>query len=150
MDTNTGRESNTPPTHAGSCHCGAVRFQVQLDLRDGGTRCNCSICTKQGITAALVKPAAFTLLAGADSLLTYQWGSNIGTRHFCKVCGVFLYSSGHLPEIGGDFVSFSLNCLDEVDVDLLPVIHWDGRHDNWAAGPRPTPWPRFRATAKAA
>jgi hypothetical protein len=135
--------------HIGSCHCGAVRFRAQIDLAKGGTRCNCSICTKLGITGALLKPAAFTLLAGRDSLATYQWGAKIGTRHFCKICGVFVYVAGHLAEVGGDFVTVSLNCLDEVDVDLLPVIYWDGRHDSWDAGPRPTPWPRFRLAARA-
>ena len=36
--------------HAGSCHCGAVRFQVRVDATPG-TRCNCSICTKVSFLA---------------------------------------------------------------------------------------------------
>jgi hypothetical protein len=134
----------------GSCHCGAIRFQAQLDLSAGGTRCNCSICTKLGATAALVKPAAFTLLAGSENLGGYQWGAKISTRHFCKTCGVFVYGQGHLAEVGGDFVSINLNCLDDVDVDQLALVHWDGRHDNWEGGPRPAPWPRFVNQTRAA
>ena len=136
------------PIHPGSCHCGAIRFQARLDLGAGGTRCNCSICTKLGVTAALMKPEAFTLLSGAEKLGSYQWGAKISSRHFCTVCGVYVYAQGHLAEIGGDFVSVNLNCLDAVDVDQLHVMYWDGRHDSWDAGPRAKPWPRFPADAE--
>ena len=87
--------------HDGSCHCGAVRFRAQLDLGRGATRCNCSICTKLGVTAVLVKPAAFTLLVGAGSLGGYQWGAKIATRYFCKVCGVLSTPRDTWPRSAG-------------------------------------------------
>jgi hypothetical protein len=133
--------------HDGSCHCGKVKFTVQLDLADGGTRCNCSICNKLGLTARNVKPSAFELVAGEAELSAYQWGSKIGTRFFCKHCGVQCFSRGYLEQIGGDFVSVNLNALDDVDVSTLKIGFWDGRHNNWQAGMHPEPWPIFTAVS---
>jgi hypothetical protein len=137
------QKPNTPfhATHRGGCHCGAVRFEVALEPGFSGSRCNCSICSKAGSTGAILKPAAFRLLSGEESLSGYQWGPKISTRHFCKHCGIQCFGVGHLAEVGGDFVSVNLNTLDDFDVSLLHVVHWDGRHDNWMAGPRDTPWP---------
>ena len=130
----------TPTTHhRGSCHCGAVRFEADVDATTG-SRCNCSICTKLGTTNSIIKPAAFQLTAGEAELSTYRWGGNISTRYFCKHCGVHVFGRGHLAEVGGDYVSINLLCIDELDPIDVNVIYWDGRHDNWEAGPRPEPW----------
>ena len=127
--------------HSGGCHCGAVRFEALFDSNEPGTRCNCSICTKTAATGKIVKPDAFTLLSGQEHLGTYEWGAKISKRYFCKVCGIHCYGQGFLAEVGGDFVSINLNCVDDVDPNRIPLIHWDGRNDNWQAGPRETPWP---------
>jgi len=129
----------------GSCHCGAVRFEVAVDLSEGASRCNCSICTKTGVLGGSVKPEAFTLLSGEDSLNAYEWGHKVSRRHFCKHCGILCFAKGHLPELGGDFVSVNYNALDDIDPSELKVGHWDGRHDNWEAGMRGTAWPIHRA-----
>jgi hypothetical protein len=128
-------------THTGSCLCRDVRFEAELDLAQGASRCNCSICTKVGGSGVVVKPSAFRLLAGAESLAAYGKAGSPNARHFCKRCGTQVFGKGDVPEIGGAFVSVNVNCLDEVDIGALKIGYWDGRHDNWAAGMRPTPWP---------
>ena len=132
--------TNEASKHPGSCHCGAVRFEVQVDASAGG-RCNCTVCTKVGLITGIVKPEAFRLLAGESSLSSYEWGGRTAQRYFCKSCGVSVFSRGHLPEIGGAYVAVSFNALDDVDPADVKVSYWDGRHDNWEAGMRDKPWP---------
>jgi hypothetical protein len=129
-----------PTRHLGSCHCGAVRFEAVLDASHG-SRCNCTICNKLGITTTLVKPDAFTLVAGEAALTKYEWGGKTAQRYFCATCGVTCFSRGYLEEVGGAYVSVSLNAVDDVDLIDVALTHWDGRHNNWQAGRRPTPWP---------
>jgi hypothetical protein len=136
MDANTGKQTK----HLGTCHCGEVRFEVDTDAGTG-SRCNCTICTKTSITGGIVKPEAFKLLTDESKLSMYEWASKTSQRYFCKRCGVHCFGRGHLEQLGGDYVSVNLNCLDDIDVRDLDMIFWDGRHNNWQAGPRKEPWP---------
>ena len=75
-------------THAGGCHCGAVRFEVDapevLELSD----CNCSICYVVGYKHLKVQKTVFRLLKGEDELSCYQFNSGVAQHFFCKTCGV--------------------------------------------------------------
>jgi hypothetical protein len=131
--------TTTPTRRAGGCHCGAVRFEVELDASTG-SMCNCTICNKLGTVGAIVKPAAFRLVSGEADLSTYEWGHKVGQRKFCKHCGVLCFAPGHLDVLGGDYVSINLRALDDFDLGRVTIGHWDGRHNNWQAGQRDTPW----------
>jgi hypothetical protein len=117
-----------------------VRFEIEADLTRA-SRCNCSICMKVAQTGVISKPETFTLLSDEAKLGCYEWGAKISRRYFCKRCGIHCFAKGHLAELGGDYVSVNVNCLDDVDPATLKVVFWDGRHDNWQVGPRDTPWP---------
>ena len=46
----------------GSCHCGAIRFSVDLDEEERDVfECNCAICTKTGLLHLIVPTDRFTL-----------------------------------------------------------------------------------------
>lgn len=133
-------QTNSKRILQGSCHCGSVKFEVEADPAEGASRCNCSVCTKLGALGSIVKPSAFKLLTPESELGVYEWGAKISKRFFCKACGTHCFGRGHLAEVGGDFVSFSYNAVDGLEISELPVIHWDGRHNNWQSGPRSEPY----------
>lgn len=108
----------------GGCHCGAVRFEVELELGPVMS-CNCSICSKEGWLLAFVPEAAFTLQQGQDALRDYQFGKHHIHHQFCTTCGIRSFSWG-AAEDGSKMVSINVRCLDGVDVASLPVQRYDG------------------------
>lgn len=118
-------------TYRGSCHCGAVRFEADLDLSTGTTRCNCSICTKSSLWGLRIKPAAFRLLSGEESLGDYS-RSEYAHHRFCRICGIRPFAHGDIPQIAGSYVSVNLHCLDDADLAGVTIRYLDGRHDTWA------------------
>lgn len=128
-------------TYTGSCHCGEIRFEVDLDLREGTGKCNCSICRKQRAWNAFVSPQDFHLVQGEEFLRDYQFGRKSGHHPFCKQCGIRPFRRGYIEELGGDFVAINLAVLDNVVPQELadaPVKYFDGGNDNWWSEPEET------------
>ena len=62
--------------YTGGCHCGKVRFEVDMDLKEV-ISCNCSMCAKRGSLLAFVPEENFTLLSGEDALTDYQFNKKV-------------------------------------------------------------------------
>ena len=115
--------------YRGSCHCGAVRFQAEIDLAAGTIQCNCTLCTKQRNWAAIVPRAAFCLLEGEAALSEYRCNTRTEQHMFCATCGVRTFGTGTSPR-WGEYVAVSVACLDDVTPEALaaaPVCYLDGK-----------------------
>lgn len=124
-------------TYTGSCHCGAVRFEAEIDLAQPTYRCNCSICRRNRFWPAIVAPDAFRLLAGEDQLTRYVFNTKRNEHWFCRTCGVRPFGIGNAA--GPDRIyGVNLGCLEDVtDAELAaaPIVYIDGRADNWGSPP---------------
>lgn len=111
-------------THHGSCHCGAIRFTVELDLEEPALVCNCSICRRTGAMLAFVAPDKLHVEQGQDALTDYLFNKHVIHHTFCKTCGVRPFSNGTGPH--GPMYAVNVRTLDSVDVFTQPTKQWDG------------------------
>src|SRR5260221_6226821 len=134
--TRSDRLDGMKKTYQGSCHCGAVRFEAEIDLSGGTMRCNCGFCRKARFWITFVKASDFRLLQGADALTDYQHtppGKPEPFLHFtfCRHCGFRAFTKGGvMPQFGGEFYAVNIMCLDGVsddDLAKVPIHFADGR-----------------------
>jgi len=126
--------SGTHP-HEGSCHCGAVRFTVQLPEVLRPRRCNCSICAMKGVVMIDVPLADLAIDAGEELLTLYTFNTGEAKHRFCSRCGIHTF---HQTRSDPDKFGINAACLEGMspyDWAELPVF--DGRNhpsDNGGKG----------------
>jgi hypothetical protein len=114
-------------TYEGGCHCGAVRFRV--DVEDHvALDCNCSMCSKKGLLHVIVPPERFAIVRGADALTTYAFGTHVAKHMFCRTCGVQAF---YRPRSHPNHWDVNARCLDGGAAARFRVEPFDGR--NWEA-----------------
>ena len=112
-------------THQGSCHCGRIAFQVAGTV-DKALACNCSICLRKGSLLWFVPRTALTLTTLEEDGATYLFNQHRIKHHFCTVCGIHPYADAQGPD-GTQMAAINIRCLEDIDLDAIPVTHWDGR-----------------------
>ena len=114
----------TTQTYEGSCHCGAVRFKVDMTPPEKAFAGNCSICMRTGWLLSFAPATAFQMLAGADAVRDYQFNKMKTHHYFCPTCGVRSFSRG-TDKAGNEVVAINLRCLAGFDPTKLPVQSFD-------------------------
>jgi len=104
-------------TLIGTCHCGAVKFQIESDFPEL-TTCDCSICSKKNALMVKVHESNFKLLSGASSLTEYQFHTRTAKHYFCRVCGIYPF---HRKRVTPDFLGINVFCLEGFDPSGVPV-----------------------------
>lgn len=112
--------------HHGGCHCGTVRFTVDLPEGPAIRRCNCTICAMKGVVMLDVPLAALEITAGEDSLTLYTFGSGEAKHRFCSVCGIHPF---HLTRSDPDKYGINVACIDGMTIyDFEEVPVFDGQN----------------------
>ena len=110
----------------GSCHCGAVRFEVLVADEIEVQACNCSICHMTGYLHFIVPKSRFRLLEGKDQLSTYTFNTGTAKHMFCSVCGI---KSFYVPRSHPEGYSVNFRCLNAEEFYSVLTTEFDGR--NW-------------------
>lgn len=112
-------------THHGSCHCGQVRFDVEGEI-DSALSCNCSICQRKGSLLWFVPRDQLRVTSGEQALATYTFNRHVIKHRFCPTCGIHPFGEGVDPQ-GNAVAAINIRCLEDIDLDAVPVQHYDGR-----------------------
>jgi hypothetical protein len=131
----------------GSCHCAAVRFEI--DKVRSLTHCHCVNCRKltgaSFATYAHVDADKFRFTAGEDKTVRYESAPG-SFRHRCNVCGCL--TPGEAPYL--QTISVPAGLLDD-DPEVRPRLHvftssrapwWTigddlPQHEKWVPGYEP-------------
>lgn len=112
--------------HQGSCHCGAVRYHVDLDLDAPAIQCNCSMCARSGTLLSFVPPTKFELEQGEDHLVEYKFNKNVISHLHCKTCGIKPFARGQGPH--GPMVAVNIRTLADFDLAKVKTHAYDGKN----------------------
>ncbi|WP_027803508.1 GFA family protein [Paraburkholderia dilworthii] len=107
----------------GSCHCGAVKFEVNTSVVPAA-RCNCSLCRRKG---ALMSPPfqsdQLTITKGEDALTLYQFNTRVAKHFFCRHCGIYPF---HQTRKDPKLWRVNIGCLEGIDPYTLDAGLSDG------------------------
>jgi hypothetical protein len=101
----------------GSCHCGAINFEIESDFPEL-TTCDCSICRRKNALMVKVHETQFKLLTGEGSLTEYRFHTMTARHFFCRTCGIYPF---HRKRVTPDYLGINVFCLHDFDPAGIPV-----------------------------
>ena len=105
------------------CHCGAVKFTVELtDEFNTIRRCNCSFCRMRGAIAVSAPLSGINIYVGKDKLTEYRFNTGQAIHYFCSVCGIYTF---HQRRSNPEQFGVNVACFDGIspfDFTHVPVM----------------------------
>jgi len=111
--------------YQGSCHCGQIKFQIEGTI-EGAMSCNCSICQRKGALMWFVPRAQLQVLTPDENASTYTFNKHVIKHRFCPTCGMHPYGEGSDAK-GNPSAAINIRCIENIDLEKIPVTHYDGR-----------------------
>lgn len=121
-------------TIKGSCHCGAVVFEIDGEIPAQLMRCTCTFCTKRGALTANFTPAQFRLVPAPSGDSTYRWNTRMVAHHFCPMCGCPTFSDSPDFQTDGSWdgktrrIVVNARLFEGFDAATADIAVIDGRH----------------------
>lgn len=110
--------------YQGSCHCGAIKFEVEAPDEVEVENCNCSICTMTGFLHLILPKRSFHLITGDENITTYSFSPGVAKHTFCKTCGIKPF---YTPRSNPDGIGVNLRCLTP-QPKTVKIVNFDGQH----------------------
>ena len=109
---------------SGSCHCGAVRFELS-ETPEWLTRCNCSYCARSGALWAHDEIDRISVSYAPEDIVRYIWGDKTLAFISCKICGCTTHWESLRPQRHS---RMAVNCCMAKleDVAALRIRNFDG------------------------
>ena len=111
--------------YQGSCHCGAVAFDVEGEIASAMS-CNCSMCQRKGSLLWFVPRDTLKRTTPEEASRVYMFNKHLLKHRFCPVCGIHPYAEGKDPK-GNDMAAVNIRCIEGIDLEAITITHYDGR-----------------------
>jgi len=111
--------------YQGSCHCGQVAFEVEGNI-EGAMSCNCSMCQRKGALMWFVPRENLHVTRGDRGMASYTFNKHVIQHKFCPTCGIHPFGEG-TDSSGKAMAAINARCLENVDLAVLNITHYDGR-----------------------
>lgn len=112
-----------------SCHCGKLKLEIEAELPEKLTSCNCSVCHRYGSLWAYYHPDKVKVVAQESDLDSYSWGDKSLAFVRCKNCGVLSHWKSLDPS-QTERMGVNTRLFENVDLSEIQIRRFDGA-DSW-------------------
>lgn len=112
--------------YEGSCHCGRVAFELDVEPIASALSCNCSLCRRRGTLLAFAPREQLRLTTPESDMATYTFHRHVIRHHFCPTCSVTTFGEAVDPRSGKPMAAVNVRCIPALDLDALAIERFDG------------------------